>query len=124
MNNSTIYSARGHEIVVEQGPVWLAKLIYAPPWWLLPLLKVVSVCVVGLAAVGYWRHGVSPEVIRESAENGLIALCCLGTSKVVVNTVDLGYVYEVILGAGGGYLIAMAIVKASYKIADRTGDGD
>lgn len=98
-------------VYVEQGPEWLADLLYFPPWWLKPLLAGFVVVVIALAAWGYYRKGAPVEVRVRMLENGLlvgaIALATYGLTKHA----PLPYVLDVAGGVAIGWVVLAALKR-------------
>lgn len=101
-------------VCVERGPEWLAQLAYDPPAWLLTAVGGVVIVTIALAALGYHRHGIDEAVVREMADNVLIAICVLGVG-VVASFPQLPYWALVAVTAGGGIGLAKAIQWLVYS---------
>ncbi|RDZ65980.1 hypothetical protein C5B90_06430 [Haloferax sp. Atlit-12N] len=95
----------GIPVCTKQGPEWLVRLMYAPPEWLGLALKLLIVAVVVLTALGYYRHGVDKQVIRESAENGAAWLLVLALATTLRGTgiAPGGYFATVLVAGVGGF---------------------
>jgi hypothetical protein len=105
------WGARGDTIVrVEQGPRWLADLLYNPPLWAqraLPLL----VGVVGVVALlALWRVGLPEDVWPEIAENLAIAGCVALTTTLLTHLPG-GFLLDVGVGLVVGYSVAVIGVR-------------
>ena len=101
-------------VCVERGPEWLAQLAYDPPAWMSAAVAAVVILTIALAALGYHRHGIDEEVLREMADNVLIAICVL-TVGVMSSFPELPYWALVAITAGGGIGLAKAIQWAVYS---------
>jgi hypothetical protein len=75
--------ASGVEATVRSGPVWLVRLAYQPPTWLTGALLASLLVVGALAAVGYRRHGLTPEVLTEASTNALAGIGALAAAHAV-----------------------------------------
>jgi hypothetical protein len=100
----------GPEVTVDRGPRALVALGYSPPSWFMPLVGVAALGVVGLAAVGYHRHGVDEAVILEVGEIGLTAIAAMALASWLSSA---GASYPVlVLGSGaGGWLATQLLVR-------------
>lgn len=107
----------GVPVVVEQGPAWLARLAYDPPGWIEPAMAVVVVGVIGLAALGYHRHGIDEAVLEEMATAAITVFCVLGVAAVVrAPELPGGYVTKVLLAGVGGWLLAQGVVHGVERV--------
>lgn len=108
-------------VVVEQGPVWLARLAYDPPAWLDTALTLVVVATIGLAALGYYRRGIDEAVLREMGTAALTVVCVLGVAAVVRGVaVPGGYVTKA-LGAGVcGWVLAQLVASGIERVTEGT----
>jgi hypothetical protein len=100
-------------VCVERGPEWLAQLAYDPPAWLSTVIAGVVILTISLAALGYHRHGIDEAVLREMADNVLIAICvlCVG---VVASFPELPY-WALVAITAGGIGLAKAIQWVVYS---------
>jgi len=110
----------GVPVCTQVGPEWLVRIMFAPPEWLGLALKLLIVAIVVLVALGYHRHGIDGDVVRESAENGMtwLAVLVLATTLRGSSVVPGGYVGVVVVSAVGGILS----VKLAVTIVDRLDD--
>lgn len=120
--NGTAIDAGDTVVVVERGPTWLARLLYAPPEWLVLLLE--GLLLVGLAAT-LWalrRVEIDAELVTEWLEvltvvgaiagaTWLLTLTALPYLAVVVGGVTAGYAgAQVVLRSGALEELARAVV--------------
>ncbi len=106
-------------IKVEQGPEWLARLLYDPPSFVEIGVFVIAIVVVGLAYLGYRNvnddANAKTEVSIEMAQNALVVVFALLLTSLLVEVATLPYVLDVALGGGGGWLAAMVLTKATRR---------
>jgi Na+/glutamate symporter len=94
---------------VEQGPRWLAELIYGPPTWLLfvVVLLFLGGCV-GLVYAGK-QASLDEGAVAEMATNVSVLVVAAGATTVV-KPLGFSYAVDVGLGAGVGVLAGYAVV--------------
>ncbi|WP_148414943.1 hypothetical protein [Haloferax sp. KTX1] len=111
----------GVPVCTQFGPEWLVRLMFAPPEWLGLVLKCLIVAIVFLVALGYHRHGVDDDVVRESAENGVtwLAVLVLATTLRGSGVVPGGYVGTVVVAGVGGFAISRSLVVAVDRLDER-----
>jgi len=100
-----IVAGGGKPVVVEQGPAWLAALLYAPPWWMYPTLLGLAGVWLGALALGRSEQSVWGEwgaVRAEAIENVCILACC-GALTAAVAPVGWPYYVDVGIGVLCGY---------------------
>lgn len=120
--SETVEGADG-PVVVEQGPDWLVTVLYNPPDWLFPLVVLVTVVVVGGAALAVRRHGedVLEAAGPEMAQNFGIVVGVIACTRLSMAWLSLSYVGDVVVGwsvgsvLGIGGAIALGLVFDDLK---------
>jgi hypothetical protein len=91
-------------IQVDQGPVWLARLLYDPPWWLPLSAYAVLGLVALLAAVSVRRRGVEREQLAEMAYRatflGSVLVAALALREAALFPYSVNVAGAVLVGAG------------------------
>jgi len=116
-NNSTLLFDGGVPVVVEQGPRWLADLLFAPPGWVQASLVAVAAFVTVGAIYALTRVDISPAVLREVASNLLLAGCIGLATQVSVSLLAVGYFFDVAIGVSGGLAVAELLVRVYDKVS-------
>lgn len=98
-------------VYVEQGPEWLADLLYFPPWWLEPLLTGIVIVTIALAAWGYYRRGAPVEVRIRMLENGLHVGAIAIATYLLTQHAQFPYVLDVAGGVTIGWLVLVAVKR-------------
>ena len=103
-------------VCVEQGPDWLAALLYGPPWWVYVALALVGV---GALALAVYAHRVEPlgrQDLRDALGSvAIVAGCGLG-AWAMQEIASTGYLTDLAVGwAVGG---AVGIVVARHVRTD------
>ena len=108
-NGTVVGYTDGHlPIVVAQGPAFLARLLWNPPGWLNPLIGLLVVVTIGLAVVGYRRHGgLDPELLADMGQNVSIVAFALILTYMVRGIPGIPYVVDVAVGGVGGWVLAV-----------------
>ena len=115
-------------INVNSGPVWLAKLLYAPPPWFPIALTALIGVILAVSVRSYRRIHVDerPDVVSNMALNAMImllvagsayALKGFGTSWVLIVGISplFGYVAGAIIWSWAGH---NAVIHAMDSVAD------
>jgi len=109
----------GRPIILEEGPAWLAALIYDPPSWVPVLLALVGLCaVVGVALA--WRRSGRPddETIHEAAANGLTVLLAAAVVPALQAFVGWPYLADVVVGGIVAWALAVLGVRSVVEARD------
>lgn len=106
-----------HGVYVQRGPVWLAKLLYRPPEWLLVLLAVVVIIVVLAAIVQYRRLGLDADTKQQMAANVLTISCMAIATKLSIDVVGVPYLAAIVLGPLLGIAIARSVLRGMHQRA-------
>lgn len=125
-NGTTIEGAGGRRVTVEEGPVWLAELLYAPPWWLEPALTVAIVAL--LAAIAYLAWRVVPdldeaernELALEYIEHAFVIGAIVAGTVMLRDYASLPYWIDVLGGSTLGFACAETVLRVVSR-ASSTG---
>lgn len=99
----------GTPLVVEQGPVWLADILFGPPRavvLLLSLLVCVGIAVVVLLIV---RRDIDRRDVEAMAQNVLTVVGTAAATTVCVRWFSFSYAVDVALGFVVGYSSAIVL---------------
>lgn len=116
--NGTAVYQDGHPIVVEQGPPWLAELLYAPPEWLVwTTYLLIAVALLALG-VGIWRAEIEDyeAFVGEVAEELFVVGCVAGGSVALTYLAALPYWIDVLAGCTLGYCVSQAILVGLPRV--------
>lgn len=118
--NSSVVVQDGVPIYVEQGPGWLAELLYSPPAHLDLVIGLVI-----LAGLVFFVHqlierGVDVEEFEAMVQNVLSLVFCGGLTWWLVQHADFPYVLDVSVGVSVGFVLALL----GRLIAERVIEGD
>lgn len=115
--NASIQSSRpGTQVVVEEGPVWLAKLAFQPPGWLFDVIWLVVVLVGILTALGLYRNGIDEDVIREMSLAALTVVGAIVAANLVGSVGWLPWAAKAIIAGGSGWVAARGIERGADRI--------
>lgn len=122
-SNQTAAADSGGDVIVvdgtlvhiERGPAWLADLLIGPPTWVQVTLAAIAVVTIGLAALGYRRHGLDREVLEEMAQIGTIVFCITVSTIMLRELAITGYLVNVLAGTAGGYALAQYLIRSYYR---------
>jgi hypothetical protein len=106
----TFYFADGTPVRVDRGPLWLARLAYQPPSWIGAAIKGLVVVLIAGVAVGYHRHGVDEQVIREWTETAIVLVSVLFVANGLAGVTWLPYWAGAVSGGVGGWIIGQTVV--------------
>lgn len=102
-------------VAVEQGPEWLARLIYAPSREMY-LLAVVLVLLAGVATIyALWRAELDAVTIETIAFNLTILLACGTVGSLFRDSLELPYLLDVASAVIVGVAIAIALRRWCYR---------
>lgn len=102
----------GTFVIVTDGPAWLADLLYGPPWWLYMAFVGAFVAVAILTARGATNIDDTAEaaLVAEEGARNLTLLVGIGFATLATDRVaGLGYVAEISLGVGVGWVLAVLL---------------
>lgn len=94
---------------VEQPPSWLQGArawLVAPPEWVTPLLLLVALCVAVSVVYRLHTRGTTREVREGIVRNACTLAACGSCTWAATRWLPLGYVGDVLVGAGVGIVIA------------------
>ena len=103
----------GRPIVLQEGPVWLAALVYDSPAWLPLVGALVGLCIVA-GVVLVWRRRGAPdtESVHEAAANGLTVVFAIATVTGLQSVVVWPYVADVLVGGVLAWGLAVLSVRS------------
>jgi hypothetical protein len=116
-NNSSVLVDGETPIVIEQGPEWLAMLLYDPPTVLVWALVAVAVATVAGGVYALTRVDVSPTALREIASNLVLATSIAVATHLSVTRLAVGYVLDVGIGVVAGVLLTEMLVRAYDRLS-------
>lgn len=100
-------------IVLEEGPAWLATLVYDPPTWLPVVLSLVGLCAVAGVVVVWRRHGApEPDDWHDAVANGLTVLFAVALVSALQAAVTWPYLVDVLVGGVGAWALAVVGVRS------------
>jgi len=100
-------------IILEEGPAWLASLVYDPPSWLAVVLSLVGLCTVAGVVIVWRRRGApEPDDWHDAAANGLTVLFAVGLVSALQAAVSWPYVLDVVVGGVGAWALAVVGVRS------------
>lgn len=117
-NGTVIDVGNGRGGVVQQGPEWLAKLVYAPPEWVVYSLYVgIAIALVALALL-YRRAEIEDptELLEEYAQLVLVIFCTVGGTLVLTEYAAAPYWIDVLGGSTMGYCVSQAILRGVPRV--------
>lgn len=106
----------GRPIILEEGPAWLAALVYDPPAWVPFVAALAGLCVVaGVLLV--WRRFGRPDddALHEAAANGLTVLFAIATVTGLQAAVAWPYLADVLVGGILAWVLAVVGVRSVVK---------
>jgi len=106
------------EYRVEQGPRWLADLLVGSAFERNVLMLVVVLLGIGLA-VAVARRNLDRETKLQMLQNGLVVLNCGGVTVAAVRLQSWPYVFDVAVGAGVGFTVALLVTHAVRLLSQR-----
>lgn len=116
-NNSSVLVDGSTPIIVEQGPDWLALLLFDPPAALVwGLVVIVAATVVG-AIYALTRVDISADALREIGSNLLLAASIGVGTQLSVTTLAVGYALDVGIGVVAGILLTELLVRAYDRLS-------
>jgi hypothetical protein len=118
----TFTFADGTPVRVDRGPLWLARLAYQPPPWIGTGIKGLLVVLLAGVAVGYHRHGVDEQILREWTETAIVLVSVLFVANGLAGATWIPYWAGAISGGVGGWIIGQAVVRCFYWFFDGTDD--
>jgi len=109
----------GRPIILEEGPAWLAALVYDPAGWVPVALALVGLCVVAGVALVWRRYGrPTDEQLHDAAANGLTVLFVAGVVPALQAFVTWPYVADVVVG--GVLAWALAVLGVTSVVEARS----
>jgi len=109
----------GVPVIVEQGPRWLAGLLYNPPGWLPPLL--VLAILLGSVWVAYQlaERGLERDDTLAMIQNVLTVAACGGVTVLLVRHAQFSYLVDVVVGTVAGFALAVCGRLLADRLLDR-----
>lgn len=112
-----LWLSDGTPVRIEQGPRWLVQLAYCPPPWVFDALVAIAVVVIGLAALGWYRHGgLDEDVLNEMAELTMVGLVVIAATTSLVRLDVLPYVGDVFVGTLIGWGGVQVVVRGVQRV--------
>lgn len=103
----------GRPIILEEGPAWLAALIYDPPAWVPVVLALVGLCAVAGVALAWRRYGrPDDETVHEAAANGLTVLLAVAVVPALQAFFAWPYLADVVVGGVLAWALAVLGVRS------------
>lgn len=118
--NATVLGHVGGEpVTIQQGPVWLATLLYSPPQWLYTLTWAVLVAVLALVIYGLYKIEYDEVLVNEFVANSSYIIG-MGVATWGMNTIfGFPYLVDVGVGIALGWVLAHGVIQpAGYMIHD------
>jgi len=107
-------------LVVEQGPRWLAEVLYQAPRWMLGVLILAT----GAGGVGLMlrvdRSGIGRDQLLAMVQNVCALSFCGGVTVLLRDVAELPYVLDVGAGVAVGYVLALLVrLGVDHDLGDR-----
>lgn len=102
-------------VEVEQGPRWLAELLYGPPQWLL-FVVVAAILALGIGLVFAWKKAaVDKDALVEMATNVGVFAGSGTATLLAVEYLTLPYLADVAVGLTAGIALGYGVVQPLGK---------
>lgn len=123
--NGTIVESGDSFVVVEQGPPWLAELLYGAPEWLAWALQLALVVAVVAVAYLAWRVDVDADLVHDVLDALLVVGAIAGATWALTAWAPLPYLGDVVGGVAAGWALAVVVRRsgALEELAERIVDG-
>lgn len=103
------FTIGGQPVYVEQGPVWLARFLVAPPWWFKAVVFGAGAAVLVAAGYRLATDGVDDETKAEVVRRAIRLGSVVATTWAFSRFGPLPYVADVVAGAALGLLIGIIV---------------
>lgn len=107
-------AGRATSVYVDQGPVWLARFLFEPPWWAGPVLYAGAAIVVIVAIYKIAKKGVEPDALEEMIHRAVTLVTIAAVVTGLKATGHFPYAVDVV----AGLLIGLAVGWVSRNHMD------
>jgi len=115
-----VATQEGIPVIVEQGPPWLARLLYQPPGWLPPLLALAIIAGSVWVAYQLAERDLERDAVLAMVQNVLTVAACGGLTVWIVRHARFSYIVDVGVGTGLGFVLALCGRILADRALERT----
>jgi branched-subunit amino acid ABC-type transport system permease component len=100
---------------LEQGPRWLADLLYDPAPWVQPAIYGIALLAIAGALWGYRRYGLDPKTKVDVLFNGSVILFVGGAVELLKRAAEWPYLVDVALAVAIGFSAAVIMKRYCWR---------